>query len=231
MASLARILGMSAIAFGIAACSGGDAEPESAADKYDSNQGLSLSRLVGTTKNPPDEFAVATTKPLVLPKDFAALPAPVPGKRSPLQLDPIADARAALLGVADPQPANARLSASETALLASTGAEAADSNIRDVLQAEQTARDNSRPTYVLDRILPTLRNDPAAAETLAPSEERVRLSEVLPQREIGSAEISTIPSATAPAPSLPTGTAVAPTTPVLPTVDPVTGGELIYIPE
>jgi len=202
MAGLARILGMSAIALVVAGCGGGE-------------------------KNPPDEFAVSTVKPLVLPENFAALPTPTPGTRSPLQPDPIAEARAVLLGETDPQPANARISASESALLASTGASEADPNIRTVLQAEQDAREASRPSYALEGIFPSIRRNIDEADALTPSEERVRLSETLPPRQIGSTEISTIPSATAPAPILPTGTAPA----GQPAIDPVTGGELIYIPE
>ncbi len=232
MARLVRILGLSAIAFGVAACSGDDDRVD-ADGKYDANSSFDFSRVLGTTKTAPDEFAVKTTKPLQLPKDFAALPAPTPGTRSPLDADPIADARALLLGETAPRPANARISASESALLASSGTGATDPNIRAVLDAEQTALEQSTPSYALESVIPSIRRDPNAGEALAASEERVRLSEVLPAREFGSTEIATIPNIGAPS------TAVAPVTPpiiptptaVPPTTSPATGGELIFIPE
>ena len=227
MAGLARALGISVVAFGLAAC-GGDDQRGSPDDKFTGNESFDFGGLIGANKSPPDEFAVTTTKPLTLPKDFAALPPPTPGTRSVLQADPIAEARAALLGETEPQPANARLSASETALLSSTGGTATDPNISAVLDAEQAALEESRPSYALEGVFPSIRRNLDEADALTPSEERVRLSETLPQRTIGSTEIATIPTTATPNATLPKGATPAP---VLPTVDPETGGELIYIPE
>jgi len=69
MALLARTLGLSAIALGIAACSGDDDRVD-ANGEYDANSGINVSRFIGITKNSPDEFAVKTTKPLELPKNL-----------------------------------------------------------------------------------------------------------------------------------------------------------------
>jgi len=231
MARLARILGLSAVAFGVAACGSGD-------DRRQAEGGegtvFSLSDWVGTNKVTPDEFAVQTVKPLQLPEDFAALPTPTPGTRSPLQADPIADARQLLLGEAPAQPANARISASESALLASTNAQAPDPSIRSVLDAEQAALVASQPTYALENVIPSIRRDPNAGQALTASEERERLSEVLPTRDFGSTEVATIPNLAAPStagPNVTPPTVSASPAKILPVTDSSTGGELIFIPE
>lgn len=230
MARLARLVGLSAIALGVAACGADDQREASAtSDEFDGEEvAVNLRGLVGIDKNPPDEFAVSTVKPLELPENFAALPPPTPGVRSRLAPDPIADARKVLLGEVAPQAANARVSASESALLTSAGAGNASPEIRNVLQAEQDALDESRPTYVIDQIFPSIRRRTEQADALTASEERVRLSETLPPREIGSTATATIPSipgSTAAAP------AVTPPAVVPPTTELATGDELIFIPE
>jgi len=232
MARLARILGLSAIGFGIAACSSDDRRTDT--NGTSGAQSFDFSSVVGTTKTAPDEFAVQTVKPLQLPKDFTALPPPTPGTRSPLQADPIADARQILLGEAPAQPANARVSASESALLASTNSGAADPSIRAVLEAEQTALEESQPSYALENIIPSIRRDPNAGEALTASEERERLSEVLPAREFGKTEVATIPNLAAPStagPNVAPPTVSAAPAKILPVTEPATGGELIFIPE
>jgi len=240
MIGLARILGMSAIALGLAAC-GGDAQPDAGGDKVtDGSGGIDIRGIVGVTKTPPDEFAVAPTKPLQLPKDFASLPPPTPGTRSPLQPDPIAEARAVLLGETEPVAANARVSASESALLASTGTGDVDPNIRNVLDAEEAERAADRPDFLLNRIFPSSAQAYSAEDTLAPEEERVRLSEILPQRTVGGTEIATIPTGSATTPAAAPTTITPPVSPsaIAPAltgppvaIDPVTGSELIFIPE
>lgn len=220
MTGLLRILGLSVVAVSVAACGGDDQR-----DVGDTpGQGVDVSRFLGTTKSPPDEFAVATTKPLQLPKNFTSLPAPTPGVRSPLEADPIADARAALLGEPEPEATATTVSASEAALLSAAGSQTTDPSIRGVLDAEQAALEDARPSYALENVFPSIRRDANAGAILSPTEERARLSETLPTREIGNTTVATIPAATAPA--VPT-----PTAPVLPTTDPTADSGLIFIPE
>jgi hypothetical protein len=234
MTRFIRIFGITALAVSISAC-GGDAPEEKQADKYDADAGLNLSRLVGTTKNPPDEFAVISTAPLQMPEDFASLPAPSPGARSPLAPDPVAEARQALLGESAPQAANVRTSVSESALLSATGP--SDPNIRSVLVAEQAEIDADRTEYVLEEVFPSLRgnSEEDLRNTLQPNEERLRLSAAQPATRAAQTGVATIPGAPAPAarlPIIPPATAPASTSSVV-TIPAAgsTGEELIFIPE
>ena len=225
MARLVRMVGLCAIAFGVAAC-GGEAQPEKKTE-YDGRDGVDLAGLIGISKNPPDEFAVMTTKPLEMPDSFAALPAPTPGARSALAPDPVAEARAALLGEAAPQAANARTSVAESALLSATGT-APTTDIRGVLEAEQAELDANGQVYALEGVFPSLRRQRETADALLPSDERVRLSELSSAPTVGSSGIATIPSTTAaPLPVTPAPVAAVPS----PATDATLGGELIYIPE
>ena len=235
MTRIIRFFGIAAIAVSISAC-GGKTPEEKQAEKYDGEGGLNLSRLVGTTKNPPDEFAVIASAPLQMPKDFAALPAPSPGSRSPLAPDPIAEAREALLGDSTPQAANVRTSVSESALLSAAGP--SDSNIRSVLEADQEAIEAQQTTYVLDEVFPSLRNyrGEDLKDTIKPNDERLRLSEANSAAGASRSGIATIPggtaATTAPLPIIPpTGTPVTAIPVSASPGVPETGGELIYIPE
>ena len=235
MTGLFRLLGLSLITFGVAACSGDD-QRQVSSDRTDASQGVDLRGLIGIDKNPPDEFAVSTLKPLELPKDFASLPAPTPGVRSRLEADPIADARAILLGETTEQAATTPVSASESALLAAAGADNSSPDIRNVLETEQAALEAARPSYALENVFPSIRRDANQDAILAASEERVRLTEVLPQREIGSTAVATIPAASASAAAVAApAAAAAPTVTApaaaLPEADAATAGELIFIPE
>lgn len=229
-ATFLRMLGFSVIAIGLTACGGKKAE-EKAVEEYDEGDGFSIAKLIGSTKNPPDEFAVISTAPLEMPKDFAALPAPRPGARSALTPDPIAEARSVLLGETAPQAANARVSVSETALLSAAGT-STDPNIRSTLAVEQAQVDAGEDAYLLDRVFPSLRAYRGAdlKDAIKPAEERVRLSDASGAQRAPTTGIASIPSG-------PAGNVVSqpvsatPSAPALPTVDPVTGGELIYIPE
>lgn len=229
-ATLFRTLGISVIAIGVVACTP-EKPKEPTAEDYDPSEGFSVAELIGSTNNPPDEFAVISTAPLKMPKDFASLPTPQPGARSNLVPDPIAEARQVLLGDTSPQPANARVSISESALLSATGT-GADPNIRTVLAGEQAEADAGARTYALDRVFPALREYRGAdlQDTISPSEERARLRTASTTQRDPSSGIATIPSGPPPVAAQLPVTPVAPTA-VLPAGDPTTGGELIYIPE
>ncbi len=212
------------VALGVTACSGDDQSDDA---------GVNLTNIIGTTKNPPDEFAVIPTAPLELPKDFTALPPPNPGERSRLVSNPINDARAALLGETAPKAANARVSTSEAALLSASGSTAASSEIRTVLDAEQAASDEAEQTYLLDRAFPALRTLRGAdqKELLQAEEERVRLSTLADDATRNGAGIATIPTNAGSAGVQPVLPGTTPPPVSLPTVDPTTGEELIFIPE
>jgi len=218
MVRFARTIGFSAVALSLAACG------DRALSEVDSSEaaGINLARIVGITKNAPDEFAVTTSEPLQLPKDFAALPAPTPGVRSALTPNPVEKARSLLLGEVSPQPASARVSVSESALLSATGTAPA-SNIREVLAAEQAEIDENKEVYLLQRAFPSLQRGIENADAILPNEERVRLSEAQPnsvQRTEGIAVIRSAPNVSAPSAQAP-----------LPSTDAIAGDELIYITE
>jgi len=94
-----------------------------------------IGKAVGGGKNPPDEFAIATKAPLVVPPDYALRP-PRPGESRPQELSPSERARQVLLGDATAAPPTA----GEQKLLQQAGATVADPNIRAVLDSESGGR-------------------------------------------------------------------------------------------
>ena len=103
---------------------------------------------LGLNRTSPDEFAVVSKAPLVLPPNFALRP-PMPGAPGPQQLNPGLDAQAALLNrpapVADavaapapsaPDAAFPAVSPGEAALLQAAGAGAADPDVRARIELE-----------------------------------------------------------------------------------------------
>ena len=57
----------------------------------------SVSKAIGATKVTPDEFRVVTSAPLTLPPDYNLRP-PQPGAARPQEMDPDAEAHAAIFG-------------------------------------------------------------------------------------------------------------------------------------
>jgi len=80
-----------------------------------------LRKVSGKAKNPPDEFAVVSRPPLVLPPDFTLRP-PAPDEKTPRELAPSVETLRALF----PENYNVAPQASpgETALLRNLGAQA-----------------------------------------------------------------------------------------------------------
>ncbi len=90
---------------------------------------------IGGGKNPPDEFAVTTKAPLVVPPDYSLRP-PKPGESRPQELSSSERAQQVLMGDAH----SAAPSQGEQILLQRAGALAADANIRNLLNAENGGR-------------------------------------------------------------------------------------------
>ena len=99
-------------------------------------------RALGDGKNPPDEFAIATKAPLVVPPDYSLRP-PKPGEARPQELSASDRARQVLLGDPSAQPP----SVGEQVLLQKTGALAADANIRAILAAENGDRAQKEESF------------------------------------------------------------------------------------
>jgi hypothetical protein len=94
-----------------------------------------IGKALGNGKNPPDEFAIATKAPLVVPPDYSLRP-PKPGESRPQELTPSQRAQQVLIGDATAAPPTA----GEQQLLQKAGAMTADANIRAVLAAENGGR-------------------------------------------------------------------------------------------
>jgi hypothetical protein len=102
---------------------------------------------MGASKQGPDETAIATRAPLVVPATFD-LKAPQPGAPRPQDADSAAAAQRILGGGA---VKSAPASEGEKALLAASGAQAADPNIRQELRQE--VRDASKRKSYADGVL------------------------------------------------------------------------------
>ena len=92
-------------------------------------------KTLGVNNNAPDEFAIVTKAPLVVPPDFALRP-PRPGESRPQELSTSERAQQVLLG----QPGARAPSVGEQVLLRKAGALNADPNIRALLNAEAGGR-------------------------------------------------------------------------------------------
>ncbi|MFP3944064.1 MAG: DUF3035 domain-containing protein [Alphaproteobacteria bacterium] len=98
--------------------------------------GCGLGRALGISKTSPDEFAVVTKAPLVLPPDYELRP-PKPGAKRPQEQEPSEAAKQALFKNKNElgQP-GATPTSGEQALLASAGAAKADSDVRQQIEKD-----------------------------------------------------------------------------------------------
>jgi hypothetical protein len=98
----------------------------------------SIKEAAGVTKEPPDEFAVVTKAPLIMPPDYNLKP-PKPGAAPMNQVSPTENAAASLYGE-DPATLAAQMpsdySQEEKLILANTGAATADHAIRQQIAAD-----------------------------------------------------------------------------------------------
>ncbi len=115
--------------------------------------GNSLSESLGYGKEAPDEFAIVTKAPLVIPPDYSLRP-PRPGAPSPLETSPNSIAQVALLGSASfiaQEGANGP-SPGEVALLSNAGALNADPAVRALIDDETRALKQKDERF-LDEVL------------------------------------------------------------------------------
>ncbi|MEM6850409.1 MAG: DUF3035 domain-containing protein [Pseudomonadota bacterium] len=108
----------------------------------------SVGNALGVGKNPPDEFAIVTKAPLVMPPDFALRP-PRPGAQRPQERRPSERAQVALFGDLIDSGA---LTTGEEILLQKAGAPLAEPDIRKVLNAEASAL-TSKSRNFSDRVV------------------------------------------------------------------------------
>lgn len=102
-------------------------------------------QLVGAAL--PDEFRVIAQKPLFIPPEYALRP-PTPGKPSPQELQPESAARTALLG----QTFDPKASQGERLFLAKVGADAANANIKAVID-DEFGDVSHKPKSFADKVL------------------------------------------------------------------------------
>ena len=130
MRSQAKAVGALALVLGLSACGGSD-QPN-----------LMNLRASG---NGPDEFAILPAKPLQLPPDLKALPAPTPGGSNITDPTPEADAIVALGG----KPG---AGANDAALVAYAGRQGLSADIRQVLAAEDLEYRRKNDGRLLERL-------------------------------------------------------------------------------
>ena len=118
----------------------------------------SLRNAAGLTKKSPDEFAVTTKAPLVIPPDFNLRP-PLPGAPPSNTRDPSTNAEMALFANADPQVVangmTGNFTPGEKMLLANAKAQVSDPAIRARLNADQRAAVQNADRSFTDRLLAT----------------------------------------------------------------------------
>ena len=116
----------------------------------------SLRNAAGLQKKSPDEFAVTTKAPLVIPPDFNLRP-PMPGAPPSNTRDPATNAEIALFSNADPQTVangmRGNYTPGEKMLLANAKAQNSDPTIRARLNADQRAAIQNADRSFTDRIL------------------------------------------------------------------------------
>ena len=116
----------------------------------------SIRRAAGLQKKSPDEFAVTTKAPLVIPPDFNLRP-PTPGAPPSNTRDPSTNAELALFANADPQVAAngivGTFTPGERMLLANAKAQNSDPAIRARLNADQRAAVQNADRSFTDRLL------------------------------------------------------------------------------
>jgi len=106
-----------------------------------------LGNALGVNKNPPDEFAIVTKAPLVVPPDFALRP-PRPGEARPQEASPSAQARVALFGQnAAADPSAGQPSLGEQVLMRDAGVLSADPNIRALIDGEAGGLANKETSF------------------------------------------------------------------------------------
>lgn len=110
--------------------------------------------VVGGDKAPPDEFAVVSKAPLIMPPDYNLKP-PKPGAPPLNQVSPTESAQAALYNT-DPKTVATTItgnySEGEKMLLAQAGAAAATNSIRQQIAADNRGLDSADESFT-DRLL------------------------------------------------------------------------------
>ena len=163
----------------------------------------SIREAAGTVKEPPDEFAVVTKSPLVIPPDFNLRP-PKPGAQPTNQTSPTDSAQAALFGE-DPATAAAQLSGNfspeERVILASSGGANADHAIRKQLASDLKSMEATDDSFTDNLLFGS--PDPYKGSPLNADAEAQRLQAA----NANGQQVASSPTADHPAPAKPADSA------------------------
>ena len=133
----------------------------------------SVRKVAGLNKKSPDELAVTTKAPLVIPPDFNLRP-PMPGAPPTNQLNPSSNAEAALFTNVDPQTVangmRGNYTPGEKMLLANAKIQRVDPAIRARLNADQRAAVQNADRSFTDRVLNTAASPDAGKAVNADAE-------------------------------------------------------------
>ncbi len=155
----------------------------------------SIREAAGVTKEPPDEFAVVTKAPLVIPPDFNLRP-PKPGAVPTNQTSPTDAAQAALFGDDPAQVAAAipgNYSPGERALLAKSGGADADPNIRKQITADAKSMEATEDSFTDELLFGS--SEPDNGKPVDADAEAQRISDAKAQGKTTVAEEGTAPAA------------------------------------
>ena len=126
----------------------------------------SLREEAGLTKQSPDEFAVTTKAPLIIPPDYNLHP-PSPGAAPLNQTDPTSSAELAMFNSSDPATVAAQMRGSfspgEKMLLANAGVQNSDPTIRAELQSDEKNMQGADESFT-DRLLGSPAKRPPSAK-------------------------------------------------------------------
>ncbi len=174
------IIAATSVAFGLAGCSG-------------------FKDSIGASKQMPDETAIATRAPLVVPATFDLKP-PQPGAPRPQDSDAAAAAQRVLGGAPKATPA----SQGEKALLAASGASTADPAVRQEL-GQEVREARKRKSYA-DTVLFWRGRKEDPGQPIDPGEEAQRVSATMPKVEAPAGQEEPVVEkvdTTVPAPAVP----------------------------
>ena len=133
----------------------------------------SLSEAAGLTKSSPDEFAVVTKAPLIIPPDYNLKP-PQAGAAPTNQISPSATARGTLFGTKPVTSAHGQLSAGEQDLLTKAGASNTNDMIRQRIAADNRAMQAADDSFT-NELLFGMASDHSGGAPLDADAEKERL--------------------------------------------------------
>jgi hypothetical protein len=149
----------------------------------------SIREAAGVTKEPPDEFAVVTKSPLVIPPDFNLRP-PKPGAAPTNQVSPTESAEAALYGD-DPAQVAASIqgnySDEEKILLANAGAANADHDVRKKIASDDRTMEDVNESFTDQILFGAPQPDQGKAVDADSEAQRIGDAKARGQQTVGSA--------------------------------------------